>query len=307
MKDVFDVWETPKLLQLIEEKSGVLMHENDGLIFTVDKCPYYPDVAPDIVKWKPPHMNTIDFQILPITGLTEKLGIWGLFVGQIQQSVLFDFFMFDEHSAKDFSEWTIDYLKIPKDKLPQNQTAELIAGFCFMQLQAQDAQKAKAVIVECNHRNDRELPLNLIRLKKLWNQTRDELINQKMSDPRGNARNSDDIDVNVKQSEVAECIRMKLEAPGGNGMDPAKILSIQLTSEDKEDQQQAGHWAPMRIRFDKLWPNGLRTAVSVKTSIDNPIYAEDLVAATSHLKDVFGPSGDDQNNNGKINRTAVNG
>ena len=60
MKDVFEVWDTVKLLKLIEEKNQMLMHENDGLIFTVDKCPYYPDIAPDIIKWKPPHMNTVD-------------------------------------------------------------------------------------------------------------------------------------------------------------------------------------------------------------------------------------------------------
>jgi hypothetical protein len=39
----------------------ILVHENDGLIFTVDECPYYPGTCQEIVKWKPPNMNTIDF------------------------------------------------------------------------------------------------------------------------------------------------------------------------------------------------------------------------------------------------------
>jgi mRNA guanylyltransferase len=42
-------------------ENGILVHENDGLIFTVDKCPYYPGTCKEIIKWKPPHMNTIDF------------------------------------------------------------------------------------------------------------------------------------------------------------------------------------------------------------------------------------------------------
>ena len=44
----------------------ILVHENDGLIFTVDECPYYPGTCQEIVKWKPPNMNTIDFQFKPL-------------------------------------------------------------------------------------------------------------------------------------------------------------------------------------------------------------------------------------------------
>ena len=36
MKDMFEVWQTQHLFKLIDEKKGLLMHENDGLIFTVD-------------------------------------------------------------------------------------------------------------------------------------------------------------------------------------------------------------------------------------------------------------------------------
>lgn len=83
MKDVFEVWDTPNLLKLIESQRGVLMHENDGLIFTVDRCPYYPNIAPDIIKWKPPILNTIDFELMPIREL-ERHHVWGLFVIQNQ-------------------------------------------------------------------------------------------------------------------------------------------------------------------------------------------------------------------------------
>jgi hypothetical protein len=46
----------PKLVE-----ADKLMHENDGLIFTVDDCPYYPGTCEQIWKWKPIEQNSIDF------------------------------------------------------------------------------------------------------------------------------------------------------------------------------------------------------------------------------------------------------
>lgn len=46
----------PKLVE-----ADKLMHENDGLIFTVDECPYYPGTCEQIWKWKPIEQNSIDF------------------------------------------------------------------------------------------------------------------------------------------------------------------------------------------------------------------------------------------------------
>jgi hypothetical protein len=40
-------------------------HENDGLIFTKVDSPYKPGRDFNIVKWKPPHLNTIDFLMVP--------------------------------------------------------------------------------------------------------------------------------------------------------------------------------------------------------------------------------------------------
>lgn len=65
-KDVFEIWQTPYLFKMIDPKSGVLLHENDGLIFTTDACPYYPGTCEEIVKWKPSHLNTIDFELKKI-------------------------------------------------------------------------------------------------------------------------------------------------------------------------------------------------------------------------------------------------
>ena len=66
MKDMFEIWHTKDLFNMIEYKDPVkdqefLVHENDGLIFTVNQCPYYPGTCEEIVKWKPLHMNSIDF------------------------------------------------------------------------------------------------------------------------------------------------------------------------------------------------------------------------------------------------------
>lgn len=105
MKDMFEVWETPRLLKMIDEQRGVLIHENDGLIFTLDACPYYPGTCNEIIKWKPVHMNTIDFKFFPIDKEFAKdsngnpLALWGLNVldrNAKNGQRLFDFFMFGE-------------------------------------------------------------------------------------------------------------------------------------------------------------------------------------------------------------------
>lgn len=62
MKDFF----TPERVRYIcNDYIPLLPHGNDGLIFTKNSIPYVSGTNENIVKWKPPEKNTIDFLICP--------------------------------------------------------------------------------------------------------------------------------------------------------------------------------------------------------------------------------------------------
>ena len=63
MKEMFNIWDASTILKNILPR---LEHENDGLIFTIDASPYYMGTCPHILKWKPFHLNTIDFNAKPL-------------------------------------------------------------------------------------------------------------------------------------------------------------------------------------------------------------------------------------------------
>ena len=85
MKEMFNCWDAYKLFESLLE-SGRLEHENDGLIFTIDDCPYYPGTCEQIFKWKPIELNSIDFRIehtqIPFVSklLTQDLQLFGFVV-----------------------------------------------------------------------------------------------------------------------------------------------------------------------------------------------------------------------------------
>ena len=60
MKDMFEARHTPIIFEKIIPK---LLHENDGVIFTKNQCPYYPGTCTEILKWKPLELNTVDFTL----------------------------------------------------------------------------------------------------------------------------------------------------------------------------------------------------------------------------------------------------
>lgn len=49
-----------------------LPHENDGLIFTRIDKPYKCGKTTDILKWKPRHLNSVDFEIVAMWGQSDR-------------------------------------------------------------------------------------------------------------------------------------------------------------------------------------------------------------------------------------------
>ncbi|XP_078355265.1 mRNA-capping enzyme-like, partial [Oculina patagonica] len=46
---------------ILESWSPKLSHENDGLIFNPAEEPYAPGQSPEVLKWKPHTLNSVDF------------------------------------------------------------------------------------------------------------------------------------------------------------------------------------------------------------------------------------------------------
>ena len=89
---MFHIWDASVIFEKILNR---LQHENDGLIFTVKSAPYYPGTCEHIFEWKPMHLNTIDFNVIPLSpnGLTKS---WYQHVWQLQtvDGEVFDFIAF---------------------------------------------------------------------------------------------------------------------------------------------------------------------------------------------------------------------
>lgn len=148
MKDIFEVWECGSIFNLIDPSKDLLMHENDGLIFTIDACPYYPGTCNEIIKWKPPHMNTIDFQLqfLGKYAHDTKDMLWGLYVRDGKNLFMFSFFVFD--------------CKDPKERKMEAE--------CYHKLQTlkvDSKNEPHLIVLECNYDPDK-INKTLILLKK---------------------------------------------------------------------------------------------------------------------------------------------
>ncbi|PZC83256.1 hypothetical protein B5X24_HaOG208020 [Helicoverpa armigera] len=82
-------WELPMARQLLGEKfAKTLSHEPDGLIFQPSKERYIAGPCEDVLKWKPSHMNSVDFKLKIVTQggqgiLPTKVGY--LYVGKMDQ------------------------------------------------------------------------------------------------------------------------------------------------------------------------------------------------------------------------------
>ncbi|CDJ37835.1 mRNA capping enzyme, putative [Eimeria tenella] len=65
LKDFFEIFD----LNSIRCLSLRLPHPSDGIIFTPVAPPYITGTSPLLLKWKPPHLNTVDFSVEPVYDL----------------------------------------------------------------------------------------------------------------------------------------------------------------------------------------------------------------------------------------------
>lgn len=193
----------------------------------------------------------------------------------------------------------MEYLKLDPQQLPSFGSFHESSLYFFGRLAGPDGKTP--VVIEFNHRNDRKLDDNLMMLMKFREIVRDQIKDEIENDPRlAKKRRNYDLDggdqIEVDLAEQSEVLLNKLkrnELP----------LNTVPTKDEKQIYQTKGHWSPMRIRFDKKWANGFKTALSVKNSLDNPILAEDLILATSHLKKLFKqPEAQENSENSNINQ-----
>ncbi|KAG6444076.1 mRNA-capping enzyme [Manduca sexta] len=86
LKQFWDLTMSEKLLG--EKFAKTLLHEPDGLIFQPSNEPYVAGACEDVLKWKPGHMNSVDFKLKIVTEhgegiLPKKIG--HLYVGQLSR------------------------------------------------------------------------------------------------------------------------------------------------------------------------------------------------------------------------------
>ncbi|CAK76487.1 unnamed protein product (macronuclear) [Paramecium tetraurelia] len=97
-----DFFYADKVRYIFNNYIPLLPHGNDGLIFTKNTFPYVSGTNENIVKWKPPEKNTIDFLICPnkkITVTDSNYGLLELYV-MFNQKQIKHFFLFDFIYAK---------------------------------------------------------------------------------------------------------------------------------------------------------------------------------------------------------------
>ncbi|KAL8272752.1 hypothetical protein Esti_003302 [Eimeria stiedai] len=63
--DFFEIFD----LEAIRRLALRLPHPSDGIIFTPVRLPYVTGTCPLLLKWKPPHLNTVDFSVEPVYDL----------------------------------------------------------------------------------------------------------------------------------------------------------------------------------------------------------------------------------------------
>ncbi|KAI9205521.1 mRNA capping enzyme, catalytic domain-containing protein [Polychytrium aggregatum] len=86
-------------MNLVFQDIPNLKHANDGLIFTPVKEPYMAGTCTKLLKWKPPDMNTVDFQIKK-TYTAERKPRYQLYISRFGVHRLYEDFSPDPDTAE---------------------------------------------------------------------------------------------------------------------------------------------------------------------------------------------------------------
>lgn len=97
LKDFFEVDQIEFIWGSLKEK---LPHECDGLIFTSNEAQYEIGSNRNILKWKPPELNSIDVAVFP----TEQQGVFRLFTKGIELDKFAEIRVHDEATVKTLNE-----------------------------------------------------------------------------------------------------------------------------------------------------------------------------------------------------------
>ncbi|KAI5165612.1 mRNA guanylyltransferase [Nematocida sp. AWRm78] len=84
--------------EIFSEIIPKLSHENDGLIFTCVNYPYIPGTCEYFLKWKPPHLNSVDFRIRKLSDIFYKL-----FVIHNGNEIFYDIFCYNVNNHYNIS------------------------------------------------------------------------------------------------------------------------------------------------------------------------------------------------------------
>lgn len=235
VKDFYTVDSSTYIFNKMTKK---LPHENDGLIFTRNSKPYPVGATSNIIKWKPPDYNTVDFMIVNNVQLEEEYGktVLDLYVTRYNRQteetdyVLFDVMIVDDDKFKEIGE----ELEIRElgDDIPYKNGSD---------------DERKKIIAECKF--DEFYSDNA--LDKLLNnylENSEDCVTQLIENSTLSSNISEDEDI---RNNIHLCF-------------------------DRKIKMMKGNWIIWRVRKDKLLPNAFNTAKNVFNCVFENIQIDDL-------------------------------
>ncbi|CAD8091444.1 unnamed protein product [Paramecium sonneborni] len=129
----------------------LLPHGNDGLIFTKNSLPYISGTNENIVKWKPPEKNTIDFLICPNKKIQIKdpnYGLLELYImfnqKQTQSYFLFDFIYVKKELVQEVQSLIMNQIE-KLENLGSHEGVKGVVAECKLERQQQQVQQIQTL------------------------------------------------------------------------------------------------------------------------------------------------------------------